>query len=176
MKNILISAVTIITIIVSAMFLITGCSDENKAENSGQNNGNPELSSVYPPSGAVGVDRGDSIHIKFNMPMDTSSVRMSFHMAGGPGMREWMDSLDDYMGGMMQMEHMMRWMDSIEYDGGFHWNGRMDSCIFVPTSEMMPNSEYMIYMYGEMRGMNGRMMETDSLQYDGFMHHFTTRQ
>jgi hypothetical protein len=76
--------------------------------------------------------------------------------------------------GMMGMNHMMHWMDSIQHAGDFHWNSGMDTCVFAPDSSMMPNTDYMMFMYGDVHGHNGEMMNMSQFQYDGHMIHFTT--
>lgn len=112
------------------------------------------------------------------MPMDTLSVRHSFHLAGGSEMQRWMDSLSHHQGmggmGMMDMDHMMQWMDTMHVDGQFFWNTRVDSCTFVLDSSMMPDADHMIYMYEGIKGTNGRMMDMDTFTYGGYMHHFRT--
>jgi len=97
----------------------------------------------------------------FDMPMDTATVMANFHMTGGGDMNMWMDSLDHHMGmggmGMMGMDHMMDWMDNIQHDGEFRWNNGMDTCVFVPDSTMMPNTDYMMFMNGDVHSHNGGM-------------------
>lgn len=94
-------------------------------------------------------------------------------------MENWMDSLSHHQGmmggGMMNMDHMMDWMDTLQYTGQFHWNSTMDSCEFEPDSSMMSNANHMIYMYNGMRAGNGKMMDMSSLPFNGIMHHFRTR-
>ena len=140
--------------------------------------GAPKLISVTPGDGSIGVSPNSPVTMVFDMSMDTSSVTTNFHMIGGNDMHMWMDSLDHHMGmggmGMMGMNHMMDWMDSIQYNGEYHWNGGMDTCVFVPDSMMMPSTDYMMFMNGDIHAHNGEMMNMSKLQYDGHMVHFTT--
>ncbi|MCB2229886.1 Ig-like domain-containing protein [bacterium] len=140
--------------------------------------GAPRLISTYPTDGSVGVDPAASLTIVFDIPMDTISVVNNFHMIGGDDMHMWMDSLDHHMGmggmGMMGMDHMMDWMDSIQYHWEYHWNDDMDTCLFIPDSALMPNTDYMMFLSGDVHGHNGEMMNMQQMQYDGHMVHFTT--
>jgi hypothetical protein len=112
------------------------------------------------------------------MPMDPQSVMANFHFSGGDEMHEWMDSLTHHHGSgggsMMNMDHMMEWMDRIDMPGEYHWNDAQDFCEFVPESGLMPDTEYMVFMYGGMRSHDGRSMDTHHLQHDGYMYHFRT--
>ena len=138
----------------------------------------PRLVSILPTDGTTGVALNSGIAMTFDMPMDTASVMANFHMIGGDDMHLWMDSLDHHMGsggmGMMGMGHMMNWMDSIQHEGEFHWNDEMDSCVFIPDSSMMPNTDYMMFMNGDVHSQNGMTMNMSQMQYDGHMIHFTT--
>jgi len=140
--------------------------------------GAPRLVSVIPSDGSTGVSLVSALTMVFDMPMDTSTVMINFHLAGGDDMRMWMDSLDHHMGmggmGMMDMDHMMDWMDSIQHNGTFHWNGGMDTCVFVLDSTMMPNTDYMMFMNGDVHSYMGEKMNMSQLQYDGHMSQFTT--
>jgi hypothetical protein len=110
--------------------------------------------------------------------MDTHSVMGAFHLAGGPEMALWMDSVGHHQGmggmGMMNMDHMMQWMDSVEYSGQWHWNAVKDSCWFVSDSMLFPDADHMIYMYGTVRSHDGMIMDMDSMQFGGPMIHFHT--
>ncbi len=140
--------------------------------------GAPTLVSVMPNDGSTGVAPTSSFTMAFDMSMDTTTVMANFHLSGGDAMHLWMDSLGHHMGmggmGMMGMDHMMNWMDSIQHDGAFHWNGSMDTCVFVPDSTMMPSTDYMMFMNGDIHAHNGEMMNMSQLEYDGHMIHFTT--
>lgn len=157
---------------------IDGCGDDdNPARN--QNNGTaPAITAVSPANGTVNVSRSSAIGIRFSVSMDTNSVMGSFHLSGGPEMALWMDSVGHHQGmggmGMMNMDHMMQWMDTIEYSGQWHWNASRDSCWFVPDSMLMSNADHMIYMYGTVRSQGGMMMDMDTMQYGGPMYHFRT--
>lgn len=164
-----------LVVIAFAGIWLAGCSDDNN-NTTGPAVGSPVLLAVTPPSGATNVPPTDSITMKFNMPMDTTSVRMAFHLAGGPEMLVWMDSLAGHMGGMghmMNMGTMMQWMDTIQYGGSFHWNNRRDSVTFVPDS-MHANSQQLMYLYGNVRGSNGQLMVMDTFTYGGYMQQFKT--
>ena len=67
----------------------------------------------------------------------------------------WMDSLSHHMGmggmGMMNMDQMMQWMDSIEFSGQWRRNASKDSCWFVADSMLLPDADHMVYMYGALR-------------------------
>ena len=153
-----------------------GCSDDDHGPMHGNNNTqSPQIVGIYPQDGATGVSTAASISIKFDVPMDTTSVMANFHLAGNSAMHDWMDTLDHYHGmGMMDMDHMMEWMDSIHYSGHFQWNGAMDSCQFIMDSSLMPNTDHMMFMYGDVKGHNGMMMDMHNLEYDGYMYHFRT--
>lgn len=156
-----------------------GCSDDRNATG-GQNNAtNPSLALVSPAGGATNVARATTISMRFTTSMDTNSVMGAFHLSGGPEMALWMDSVGHHQGmggmGMMNMDHMMQWMDSVEYSGQWHWNAAKDSCWFVPDSMLMSDADHMIYMYGTVRSQGGMMMDMDTMQYGGLMTHFHTQ-
>ena len=166
----------VIGLAVTAIWL-AGCDEVNHGPMDENNNVSPQIVSVNPQDGATGVSTTASISITFDAPMDTASVMAGFHFSGGPQMHDWMDTLEHHSGmGMMDMDHMMNWMDSIEHHGQFHWNENMDSCEFVPDSPMAPDTEHMIFTYGNIKGHNGMMMDMHHLNYDGYMHHFQTGQ
>jgi len=125
--------------------------------------GAPSVVSVIPHDGSVGVARTSSLTIVFDMPMDTGSVGGNFHLSGGDAMLLWMDSLNHHLGmggmGMMDMDHMMDWMDSIQQNGELRWNHGMDTCEFVPDSAMMPDANYMMLLNGDVHGHNGEMYD-----------------
>lgn len=150
---------------------------------------NPVLVSLWPSNGLVEVPLDGSIHLKFNVPMDTGSITTGFFMAHGEDMQAWMDSLGhmgDDSGGMggggmggghcsMDMGDMMDWMDSMGVHGEMHWNDDMDSCVFMPDSAMMPECDYMIMMdMGGMMSHDGHMMDTTGHEHGLDMYHFTT--
>lgn len=155
-----------------------GCDDDDHGPMHGDNiSQSPQIVSVFPEDNATDVSTTASISIKFDSPMDTSSVMDGFHYSGGLQMHDWMDTLEHYSSmGMMDMNHMMNWMDSIEHHGQFHWSENMDSCEFVPDSPMEPDTEYMILIYGNIRSYNGMLMDMHHLDYDGYMYHFQTGQ
>lgn len=160
-----------------AMFAI-GCSDDKNATGSQNDATTPSLALVSPAAGATNVARTATISMRFTIPMDTNSVMGAFHLSGGPEMALWMDSVGHHQGmggmGMMNMDHMMQWMDSVEYSGSWHWNAAKDSCWFVPDSMFMADADHMIYMYGNMRSKDGMMMAMDTMPYGGPMIHFHT--
>jgi hypothetical protein len=161
---------------VVAVIWLTGCDTEDHHRSMNNDTGQlPQIVSVYPPDGATGVATTTAVNITFDMPMDTLSVMAGFHFTGGDDMHEWMDSLEHHSNmGTMNMNHMMDWMDSIEYHGQFYWNENMDSCRFVPDSTLMPNTDYMLFLYGNIKSHNGMMMDRHHLDYDGYMYHFRT--
>ena len=154
---------------------ISGCDDDNGSMMGRNNNASPYVVRISPPDGATSVATTALIGIKFNLPMDTTSVMAGFHFSGGSPMRDWMDTLELHGSiGMMNMNHMMNWMDSIEQHGRFHWNAARDSCEFIPDSLLAPNTEHMVFMYGAVRSHSGMMMDMNQFQYDGYMNHFQT--
>jgi len=162
--------------VVVTVIRLAGCGTENNLHSmNNDTNQLPQIVSVYPPDGATGVATTTEVSIAFDTPMDTMSVMASFHLVGGDDMHEWMDSLEHHNHmSMMDMDDMMDWMDSIEYHGRFHWNENMDSCRFVPDSSLMPNTDYMLFLYGDLHSHDGMMMDRHHLDYDGFMYHFQT--
>jgi hypothetical protein len=133
-----------------------GCSRNDSSTNSNLPTGAPQLLSAYPANGAISVNPASLVSMKFNMPMDTHSVHLNFHLAGGA-----------------EMEH---WMDSIQYQGPLQWNATMDSCWFSADSDLMPDTNQMMYLYSGVKGQNGHMMVMDTFQYGGYMDHFMTKQ
>ena len=163
----------------TTMIWLWGCSDDDHGPRHGNNDTQaPQIVGVYPQDGAIGVSTAASISLKFDSPMDTTSVMAAFHLAGSSPMHDWMDTLDHYHGmggmGMMDMDHMMEWMDSIQYPGHFNWNSAMDSCQFIMDSPLMPNTDHMMFMYGDVKSHGGMMMDMHGLEYDGEMYHFRT--
>ena len=140
--------------------------------------GSPQLMSSWPAHGSTGVPLSEMLALHFDIPMDTLSVMTNFHFIGVDELTHWMDSLDYYRGmggmGMMYMDHMMNWLDSINLDGQFTWSGGLDSCQFLPDSSLMPGTEYMIFLIGNVSGQQGGMMGMEHLHYGGHMIHFTT--
>ena len=164
---------------VALVIVLAGCSSDDNESTTGPDSGAaPRIVTTYPADGATNVSRSTAVSLTFNTPMDTSSVRLGFHLAGGNQMHLWLDSLDHHYGmggmGMMNMDHMMDWMDSIEYGGQFHWNAAFDSCQFIPDSTFMPDTDYLMFMYGNVQGRNGMMMDMDQAFADSLMFHFHT--
>jgi hypothetical protein len=165
-----------ILVLIAAAVIIVGCSDNSRV------NGNSEdlwISSIYPTNRAENVSPATSIYMKFIMPMDTSSVRQNIFLSGGQQMHTWQDSLEHYGGmgrmGMGMREHMMNWMDSIEWGGQWHWNGDLDSCEFAPDSSLMPGTDYMIMVNEDaLIGHNGHQMHMGHMNEDFHYYHFRT--
>jgi hypothetical protein len=155
-----------------------GCGDDSSPMGDQSNGTAPVIAAVTPADAAINVFRSANVGIGFIVPMDTNSVMDAFHLCGGSEMHQWMDSLGHHrrMGGMgmMNMGHMMEWMDSIDYDGRWHWNERRDSCWFDPDSTLMSDADHMIYLYGPVRSHDGMAMVTDRMMYGGPMYHFRT--
>jgi hypothetical protein len=133
----------------------------------------------------VAVD--DPVSLVFSGPMDTSSVRMGFHLAGGQPMMMWMDSLGQFggmghmgggMGGMDpdDIHHMIDWMDSIQVAGTFEWGQNLDSCRFIPDSTFGHGTSYLMFLYGDIMGGNHMRMNMGSLADDSLMYRFSTSQ
>lgn len=166
-------------LIATLMLSVTGCSDDANPSDSNLPTTAPVVLRISPSEGANSVALRPVMGIKFDMPMDTSSFMHNFHFTANPNLPEWMDSLQHHRGmmggGMMNMDHMMDWLDSIEISGDFDWNDMLDSCTFVADSTLMPNTDCMMYLYGDVRGRNGMMMDMSNFQYGGHMVHFRTR-
>jgi hypothetical protein len=168
-----------IALIVFSIILIViaiGCDDDKSPAGDAGNTG-PTILSVAPADNAINVPATTMISIKFNVPMDSQSVMLSFHCLGGQHMYDLMDSLNHHMGSgghMMNMDHLMGWMDSTSVSGDFHWNDAVDSCWFAPESSLAPDTEYMIFMNGDIMSRDGGMMDMHHLIYDSYMSHFTT--
>ena len=140
----------------------------------------PGIQSVDPSNNTSGVDPSSSYGVKFNHPMDTGSVSGNFHLVGGHGVHDWLDSLAEHhdhsgMGGG-DRQHLMDWLDSMQYDGQLHWNEHLDSCEFVPDSAFISNSLHMLYITGDVRDHHGTMMYMDSTEYGGYLFFFTTSE
>ncbi|MEJ2722987.1 MAG: Ig-like domain-containing protein [bacterium] len=106
----------------------------------------PEIAGVSPADGATGVATSTAITVDFDMPMDPQSVMENFYVSGGDEMHEWMDSLtyhhNHHHGDwMMDLDHMMEWMDDIHIPGEFHWNDAHDRCEFVPSPGLDPDTD-----------------------------------
>jgi hypothetical protein len=164
------------TVIVS--FIAAGCGDDNNPTGNKVNPASPALAAISPVDGASNVSRTTTISIRFTTPMDTSSVMGAFHLSGGSDMALWMDSIGHHQGmggmGMMNMDHMLQWMDSIEYSGQWHWNATRDSCWFVADSMLMADADHMVYLYGTMRSHEDALMNTGTMPYGAPMYHFST--
>ncbi len=156
--------------------LVSGCSHDDPA--SGTTDQQTVVASTIPQDGASGVPTSSPFVMTFSMPMDTMSVIEHFHCAGGDEMWEWMDSLQHYhtgMGGhMIDMDHMMAWMNEIELRGRFHWNNDMTECIFRPDADFLPHTDHMVYLENGIRSRDGHMMDGMDLRYKGLMIHFRT--
>jgi hypothetical protein len=172
-----------ISVFALLLVVVAGCSnDDSRAVNQDNSQVTPQLVSVFPADGSQGVSPSTHVSIRFSGPMDTSTVNHHFYFAGGATMHEWMDSLEHGPhGGMhgggdwMDMDHMYDWLDSIQWHGDFHWNGDLDSCYFMPDSLLLPQTDYMFMLFGDIRGMNGHQMRmgADS-DADSLICHFTT--
>lgn len=165
----------------AAAVLLLGCSNDDKSEIDPGNvvTEAPEILAVEPRDGQMGALTTTAVGIKFDMPMDPASLRAGFHLSGGDEMHAWMDSLGHHGGGMMgdpmvDMDHMLAWMDSVHYQGDWHWNDLMDSCYFVPDQPLMPHTDHMIYLYGDILSAHGTHMEMGNHAFGGPMFHFQT--
>jgi hypothetical protein len=159
------------------VFTLTGCSDDERPTS--QSDSQVQIIAVTPADGQQNVSRDIAISLVFDMPMDTMSVMSGFHLSGGEQMHEWMDSLEHHhsMGnmGVTGMGHMIDWLEEFECDGLFHWDEGMDSCEFIPDSMLLSESEYMIFLFGDVRSDDGVVMDMHHLEYDGYMVHFKTK-
>lgn len=171
-------------LLVTAGVLVAGCSgDEDSVNGSGTAAQAPQIVSVYPADGATGVDPATNMHVVFSDPMDTASVRRAFYFTGGAPMHDWMDSLQHHTGGMggnmggqqmMDMTHMMSWMDSIAFPGQFMWNDSLDSCSFVPDTTLMPNTDHMMLFYGDLMDRQGHARHMQEMPVDSVIWRFVT--
>ena len=138
----------------------------------------PIILDVDPENGSGGVDRGSQIIIQFNMSMDTASVSGNLHVTGDTGMRQWMDSVLHMRGGGngsgCDDSCMMKWLDSISYDGTITWTTNLDSCIFQPDSLMLGNAEHTVFLSGSIYAITGARMVVDTMEYGGFVSYFQT--
>jgi hypothetical protein len=175
------TAATLLTI------YIAGCNNNDNPAEDNQNSSAPKVVATYPADGASGVAVDAPISVVFNGPMDTSSVRLGFHLAGGQSMMMWMDSLGQYggmghmgggMGGMDpdDIRLMITWMDSIQVPGTFEWGQNLDSCRFVPESALGQGTSYLMFLYGDVMGQNHMMMNMGGLATDSLMYRFSTSQ
>jgi hypothetical protein len=158
------------TVLITGAFLLLiagvifiGCSSSDNPTTNNNGSQDITLARVYPNDGSTGVVPSTEISMRFSGPMDTISVDHNFHLAGGPAMMEWRDSLENYGGfGMMGMgmqNHMMDWMENIHTPGEFHWNDSQDSCDFIPDSDLMHDADYICLFYEDgMQGHGGGMM------------------
>jgi hypothetical protein len=163
-------------VLFAATAAFIGCSNQSGVEG---NANDPWLVSIYPTDGAEHVSPVTALYMKFVMPMDTSTVHRNIFLSGGPRMHMWADSLNHY-GGMRRMsmgmrEHMLKWMDSIEWGGQWHWNKSLDSCEFIPDSSLLPGTEYLIMVNEDgIIGHNGHNMFMGHTNEDFSYYHFKT--
>jgi hypothetical protein len=164
-----------LVLIVLGVWLL-GCGNDDSASRIA--GAQPLLVTVFPEDGATDVPTTDPIFLTFNTPMDAMSVMEYFHCSGGDEMWSWMDSLQHHGPGpgghMRDMDHMMEWMSEFEHPGEFHWNEEMTECVFRPDGGFAPDTDYMVYLEGDVRAHSGQMMDMHHLQYDGLMIHFRT--
>lgn len=179
-----------IAVLVAAGLLtiyIAGCNSSDSPVSGNSTDVAPKVVATYPADGATGVAVDAPISLVFNGPMDTSSVRMGFHFAGGQVMMAWLDSLGQFggmghMGGHMggmdpdDIQHMMNWMDSIQVTGTFEWGHSLDSCRFVPDSSLTHGTSYLMFLYGDIMGHDHMMMHMSNLDIDSLMYQFSTSQ
>ncbi|HDS01089.1 MAG TPA: hypothetical protein ENO07_03635 [candidate division Zixibacteria bacterium] len=76
---------------------------------------------------------------------------------------------------MIRRNHMMVWIDSIEWGGRFNWNENLDSCEFMPDSALHYGTDYMI-MFNEngIMGHDGRGMHMGHEDEGYHYYHFHT--
>lgn len=154
--------------VTAVLFLLPGCTKNKITPSSAKS----FILSVQPPNQATNVAVSTSIQIAFASPMDTSSVMANFCLAGGDKMYEMMDSLNH---SMMNYSDMMEWMRSESFPGHFQWNSSRDSCLFLPDSSLMHQTQHMIYMGREMESMHkDGMMGHGEMMGEDFISHFTT--
>jgi len=163
---------SIVATVILVILVAFGCSDDDPV--SPESNTAAAIARVYPVDGSSGLSTSASVSVAFTRPVDTMSVMNNFHLVGGAQMHEWRDSLDHAGGwgmmGMTQQNHMMGWMDTIHTTGTFHWNNNHDSCEFVPTGQLDPNSDYLCVLdeSGMQDGQGGMMggmgQSSDDLQ------------
>ncbi len=177
--NLKITFPTLAVILTVSVACIFGCSEDSKLTDDNLPTSVPNVVRTTPNEGSTDAPLKPVIGFKFDMPMDTASFMRNFHFTGDSGLPNWMDSLQHHRGmmggGMMNMGHMMNWLDSIDFHGEFDWNQELDSCTFYADSTLMPNTSCMLYVYGDVRGRNNMMMNMNGYQYGGYMVHFRTK-
>jgi hypothetical protein len=145
----------------------------------------PQIVDTEPGDGAHNVSTGAAIGIKFNMPMDTTSVSHAFRLLDGQALDTWMAAngyhdgmMSGHMGGMdyMMRNRMMAWADSNCFAGSLHWNAARDSCYFIPRGGLLPHQEHALYMSNLARSARGIPMDVDGYEYGGPMIRFQTGQ
>lgn len=173
-------------IAVSAAFSLLACYDEQQIVDpvvEDYNLETPSIDNVYPANGESNVNRYGALGIKFDHPMDTGSVNRAMRVVGGSAVKAWMDSLmhrsDSTGGGSGQMgnppdDRSMDWIDSLASRGTIYWNSASDSCAFRADSTLMPNTEYMILLDGEVRAKDGTVMDMSVFDNGCYMSFFTT--
>ena len=142
------------------MVIMAGCSEMDPDSGPA-----PSVLSVYPADGAVAVPSDTSIHITFDMPMDTASCEARFFAFGG---------------NMVNTSHMMMHAQA-EIPGHFNWNDDFTEMMFHPDSILMDSTMYTYHLesgmesreYGDPMMMSGMIILGRELD-DGISCTFTT--
>lgn len=146
------------SVLLAALVVLAGCGNDSPTGSVSQ----APLVRTSPEDGAQAVGVGDSIQMHFNEPVDTLHFHEWFYCIDSSAHDALQDSL---MGGMMGMGNMHS--DSAAFYGrmhdrrvmgDFHWNNDGDSCVFVPDSDLMPGTEYVMHFRNEMRNHEGGRM------------------
>ena len=75
---------------------------------------------------------------------------------------------------MGDTDHMLEWMRKIQHRGQFTWNDEMTACTFRPQGGFLPQTDYMVYLEGDIRSHGGKMIDMHQMKYDALMIHFQT--
>ena len=145
-------------LLIGTLLTLAGCGSDTPTNSATQ----VPLVRTVPSDGGDNVPAGDPIIMMFSSPVDTAR----FH--------EWFDCVDslthdalqDSLGqGMMGMGGMHA--DSAEFfarmhdravDGTFRWNNDGDSCVYLPDSILMDDTEYVLHFRHQMKDDHGQGM------------------
>lgn len=167
--------------------LIVGCSSDSSSPTNTSSPPSPSFV-VTPADGQSGVPLDASVTLTFAQPVDRAVVERALHLISQRDMADSLCPVDTTMGhGMMgttmmdstMMNHLMRRHAT---SGRFFWDAAFMECTFRPDSMMIPRTQYMIHMGGEMmRMIRDRMGEMGSMgghfnpmMVDEVAYHFMT--
>jgi hypothetical protein len=142
------------------LVIMSGCSEMDP-----DNGPAPSVLLVYPIDGAVAVPADTSIHVTFDMPMDTASCEARFFA---------------FEGNMVNTNHMMMHAQA-GMPGHFNWNQDFTEMMFHPDSILMDTTMYTYHLesgmesreHGDQMMMSGMRIHGRELD-DGIICTFTT--